>query len=133
MCSLYLCLCTHREEYTPYSTNNRVQSYQLSKQKEAVLSFLLFISPNRGQVIFKLRLGALIPRSVCWSDCLSVCLSVCLSFCPPKITKTRLISIESQPKKIVVVVVIGGVVVVVHEVVVVIPTVDTRNIPLNFG
>jgi len=49
--------------------------------------------------------------------------------------KTRLISIESQPKKIVVVVVIGGVVVVVvvHEVVVVIPAVDTRNIPLNFG
>ena len=48
---------------------------------------------------------------------------------------TRLISIESQPKKIVVVVVIGGVVVVVvvHEVVVVIPAVDTRNIPLNFG
>ena len=47
---------------------------------------------------------------------------------------TRLISIESQPKKIVVVFVIGGVVVVVvHEVVVVIPAVDTRNIPLNFG
>ena len=48
---------------------------------------------------------------------------------------TRLISIESQPKKIVVVVVICGVVVVVvvHEVVVVIPAVDTRNIPLNFG
>ena len=50
-------------------------------------------------------------------------------------TETRLISIESQPKKIVVVVVIGGVVVVVvvHKVVVVIPAVDTRNIPLNFG
>ena len=47
--------------------------------------------------------------------------------------KTRLISIESQPKKIVVVVVIGFVVVVVHVVVVVIPVVDTRNIPLNFG
>ena len=48
---------------------------------------------------------------------------------------TRLILIESQPKKIgvvvVVVVVIG--VVVVHVVVVVIPVVDTRNIPLKFG
>ena len=46
--------------------------------------------------------------------------------------KTRLISIESQPKKIVVVVVvvIGAVVVVV---VVVIPVVDPRNIPLKFG
>ena len=45
---------------------------------------------------------------------------------------TRLISIESQPKKIVVVVVIviGGVVVV--HVVVLIPVVDTRNIPLKF-
>ena len=43
--------------------------------------------------------------------------------------KTRLISIESQPKKIVVVVVIG----VVHVVVVVIPVVDTRNIPFKFG
>ena len=47
--------------------------------------------------------------------------------------KTRLISIESQPKKIVVgvLVVIGaGVgVVVVHVVAVVIPVVDTRNIP----
>ena len=43
---------------------------------------------------------------------------------------TRLISIESQPKKIVVVVVvvIGVVVVVVHVVVV-----DPRNIPLKFG
>ena len=48
---------------------------------------------------------------------------------------TRLISIESQPKKIVVVVVvvIGVVVVVVHVVVVVIPVVDPRNIPLMFG
>ena len=44
---------------------------------------------------------------------------------------TRLISIESQPKKIVVVVVIG--VVVVHAVVVVIPVVDPRNITLKFG
>ena len=45
--------------------------------------------------------------------------------------KTRLISIELQPKKIVVVVVvvIGVVVVVVHAVVV-IPVVDNRNIPL---
>ena len=45
--------------------------------------------------------------------------------------QTRLISIESQPKKIVVVVVvvIGVVVVVVHVVVVVIPVVDPRNIP----
>ena len=48
---------------------------------------------------------------------------------------TRLISIESQPKKIVVVVVvvIGFVVVVVHVVVVVIPVVYPRNIPLKFG
>ena len=54
---------------------------------------------------------------------------------PPEKKHTRLISIESQPKKIAVVVVISGVVVVVvvHEVVVVIPAVDTRNIPLNFG
>ena len=44
--------------------------------------------------------------------------------------KTRLISIESQPKKIVVVVVvvIDVGVVVVHVVAVVIPVVDTRNI-----
>ena len=49
--------------------------------------------------------------------------------------KTRLISIESQPKKIVVVVVvvIGVVVVVVHVVVVVIPVVDPRNTLLKFG
>ena len=49
--------------------------------------------------------------------------------------KTRLISIESQPKKIVVVVVvvIGVVVVVVHVVVVVFPVVDPRNITLKFG
>ena len=49
--------------------------------------------------------------------------------------ETRLISIESQPKKIVVVVVIviGVVVVVVHVVVIVIPVVDPRNIPLKFG
>ena len=40
----------------------------------------------------------------------------------------KLISIESQPKKIVVVVVTGGVVVVVHVVVV-----DPRNISLGFG
>ena len=48
---------------------------------------------------------------------------------------TRLISIESQPKKIVVVVVvvIGVVVVVVHVVVVVIPVVDPRNLPLKLG
>ena len=48
-----------------------------------------------------------------------------------RLTETRLISIESQPKKIVfvVVVAIGVVVVVVHVVVVVIPVVDTRNIP----
>ena len=45
-----------------------------------------------------------------------------------KIKETRLISIESQPKKIVVVVVIGVVVVVVHVVVV-----DPRNKPLKFG
>ena len=46
--------------------------------------------------------------------------------------KTRLISIQSQPKKIVgvVVVVIGAVVVVV---VVVIPVVDPRDIPVKFG
>ena len=49
--------------------------------------------------------------------------------------KTRLISIDSQPKKffVVVVVVISVVVVVVHVFVVVIPVVDTRNIPLKFG
>ena len=49
-------------------------------------------------------------------------------------TSTRLISIESQPKKIVVggVVVIGVVVVVVHVVVVVIPVVDPRNVCLKF-
>ena len=41
---------------------------------------------------------------------------------------TRLISIESQLKKIVVVVVIG-----VHVVVDVIPVVDPRNLPLQFG
>ena len=50
---------------------------------------------------------------------------------------TRLISIESQLKKIVVVtvVVIGVIFVVFHVVVVVvvIPAVDARNIPLNFG
>ena len=53
-------------------------------------------------------------------------------FCPilSVIIKTRLISIESQPKKIVVevVVVIGVGVFVVHVVAVVIPVVDTRNI-----
>ena len=45
--------------------------------------------------------------------------------------KTRLISIESQPKKIVVVVVvvIGVVVVVAHVVAVVIPDVNPRNKP----
>ena len=45
--------------------------------------------------------------------------------------QTRLILIESQPKKIVVevVVVIGVGVVVVHVVAVVIPVVDSRNIP----
>ena len=50
-------------------------------------------------------------------------------------TGTRLISIESQPKKIlvVVVVVIGVVVVGVHVVVVAVPFVDPRNIPLKFG
>ena len=48
--------------------------------------------------------------------------------------KTRLISIESQPKKIVVVVVVViGVIVVVHLVVVVIPVFDPRKIPLKFG
>ena len=46
----------------------------------------------------------------------------------PILNQTRLISIESQPKKIVVVVVIGVGVVVVHVVAVVIPVVDTRNI-----
>ena len=46
---------------------------------------------------------------------------------------TRLISIESQPKKIVVVVVVVIGVVVVYVVVVVIPVVDPRNIPLKFG
>ena len=48
---------------------------------------------------------------------------------------TRLIAIESKPKKIVimVVVVIGVVVVMIHVVVVVIHVVDPRNIPLKFG
>ena len=46
-----------------------------------------------------------------------------------QIIKTRLISIESQPKKIVVVVVTGVGLVVVHVVASVIPVVDTRNIP----
>ena len=46
--------------------------------------------------------------------------------------KTRLISIESQPKKIVVVVVVVISVIVVHAIVVVIPF-DTGNIPLKFG
>ena len=50
-----------------------------------------------------------------------------------ELCKTRLISIESQPKKIVVVVVIGSVVVGIQVVVVVIPVVDPRNIPLMFG
>ena len=46
-------------------------------------------------------------------------------------SKTRLISIESQPEKIIVVfVVVIGVVVVVH--VVVIPVFDPRNTPLKF-
>ena len=48
------------------------------------------------------------------------------------VNKIRLISIESQPKKIVdLVVVVIGVVVVVHAVVVVIPVVDPRNIHLK--
>ena len=52
------------------------------------------------------------------------------SICYHYLDETRLISIESQPKKIavVVVVVIGVVAVVVHVVVV-----DPRNIPLEFG
>ena len=54
-------------------------------------------------------------------------------------TLTRLISIESQPKKIVVVVVVVIVIVVVvvvnivHIVVVLISGVDPRNLPLKFG
>ena len=47
-------------------------------------------------------------------------------------TETRLISIESQPKKIVVMVVVVVVIGVV-VVVVVIPVADPRNIPLKFG
>ena len=47
----------------------------------------------------------------------------------PVLTTTRLISIESQPKKIVVVVMVVFSVVVV----VVVPVVDTKNIPLKFG
>ena len=49
----------------------------------------------------------------------------------PMIDRTRLISIESQPRKIivVVVVVIGGVAIVVVLVVVV----DPRNLPFKFG
>ena len=53
------------------------------------------------------------------------------SFSHPHKVLTRLISIESQPKKIVVVVVVvicGVVVFVVHVVVV-----DPRNLPLKFG
>jgi len=50
-----------------------------------------------------------------------------------KIENTRLISIESQPKKIFVVVVVIGGIIVVHIVVVVIPVVDPRNISLKFG
>ena len=46
--------------------------------------------------------------------------------------KTRLISIDSQPKKIVVVVMVNIVVIVVHVVVVEIPVVDPRNIPSKF-
>ena len=47
---------------------------------------------------------------------------------------TRLISIESQPKKIVVVVVVYiGVIIVVHIVVVVLPVVDPRNLLLKLG
>ena len=49
------------------------------------------------------------------------------------LVQTRLISIESQPKKffVVVLVFIGVVVVVVHVVVVVIHVIDPRNIPLK--
>ena len=48
--------------------------------------------------------------------------------------RTRLISIESQPKKIVVVVVVViDVIIVVHIVVVVIPVVDPRNLLLKLG
>ena len=48
--------------------------------------------------------------------------------------ETRLISIESQPKKIdVVVVVVIDVIIVVHIVVVVIPVVDPRNLLLKLG
>ena len=43
--------------------------------------------------------------------------------------RTRIISIESQPKKVVVLVVVVVVVVFVHVVAVVILVVDTRNIP----
>ena len=51
-----------------------------------------------------------------------------------KYSSTRLISIESQPKKIVVVIVVViGVIIVVHIVVVLIPVVDPRNIHLKFG
>ena len=52
-------------------------------------------------------------------------------FCVIFILSTRLISIESQPKKMVVVVVI--VVVFVHVVVVVIDVIDPRNLRLKFG
>ena len=53
---------------------------------------------------------------------------------PTNILKTRLISIESQPKKIVVVVVVViGVIHIVVVVIPVIPVVDPRNIPLKFG
>ena len=51
-------------------------------------------------------------------------------------SKTRLISIESQPKKIIVVVAVVTIIVVVvvfHVVVVVIAVIDPRNLPLKFG
>ena len=51
-------------------------SKNLSKTKSVHKCIKLFI-------VFKLRLGALIPRSVS----LSVCLSVCRSVSPPKIAK----------------------------------------------
>ena len=62
-------------------------------------------------------------------------LSIGMKCWKQKNRKTRIISIESQPKKIVVVVVVvlGVVVVVVHVVDIVIPVVDPRNIPLKFS
>ena len=84
-----------------------------------LLSKEAFTSGKLVQIDF---LGSMLPKYMA----LCVSQSVLLF-----LLETRLISIESQPKKIVVVVVvvIGVVVVVDHVVVVVISVVDPKNIP----